>query len=133
MITMLNKEEQLKLSKLIETYKFLDEKIKEYTNELSLIENIIVDTLEVNDINAFKDVFIENVSINSSIKLKDLKEQFNNDTSTLIDELVITININDSLDSLRYLEGMSEPILNAYEEKLSRIGKVKTTKLRIDK
>lgn len=130
---MLNKEEQLKLSKLIETYKFLDEKIKEYTNELSLIENIIVDTLEVNDINAFKDVFIENVSINSSIKLKDLKEQFNNDTSTLIDELVITININDSLDSLRYLEGMSEPILNAYEEKLSRIGKVKTTKLRIDK
>lgn len=130
---MLNKEEQLKLSKLIETYKFLDEKIKEYTNELSLIENIIVDTLQINDINAFKDVFIENVSINSSIKLKDLKEQFNNDTSTLIDELVITININDSLDSLRYLEGMSEPILNAYEEKLSRIGKVKTTKLKIDK
>lgn len=130
---MLNKEEQLKLSKLIETYKFLDEKIKEYTNELSLIENIIVDTLQINDINGFKDVFIENVSINSSIKLKDLKEQFNNDTSTLIDELVITININDSLDSLRYLEGMSEPILNAYEEKLSRIGKVKTTKLRIDK
>lgn len=130
---MLNNDEKNKLDMFIKSFKFLDEKVKEYTNELKYFENLIIDILKENDINAFKDVFIENASSNSSIKLKDLKEQFNNDTSTLIDELVVLIDVEQSLDSLRYLEGMSEPILKSYEEKLNRLGLIKTTKLKIDK
>lgn len=124
-------QEKEKILKLIEQFKFLDEVILNYQKQHKLIENTLLDYFKENDLDELEGISIFTYNYEPKLKLKDLKKHFNNEDSVLLDELVVYVDRIDSIDSLKYIEGLSEPIIKATENKLNNLPREKFERLRV--
>lgn len=124
-------QEKEKTLKLIEQFKFLDEVILNYQKQHKLIENTLLDYFKENDLDELEGISIFTYNYEPKLKLKDLKKHFNNEDSVLLDELVVYVDRIDSIDSLKYIEGLSEPIIKATETKLNNLPREKFERLRV--
>lgn len=120
----LDKDLDEKLRKLLVQYKFLDRVIQEYINEHQLLENTILDYFYQYELNELYGVKKSKMELDPTMTIKELKQAFNNEDSVFLDSLVVSLNTSESLDSLKYHNSISEPILKALETKLNNLGKV---------
>lgn len=106
------------LDDTIKQYLFLKETITDYEITSNRLGNKIVYLLEAFNTNKRGNVRLSSKSALKTIDVRTLKTIFDGD---LLDSLIINIDIEKSLDALKYETNLPEPIVKAFEEKLNTL------------
>lgn len=122
-----------KLEKVIEQYKFLEEKITEYKHLKEVLFNYIIDIYEEYDITKHKGIRLLNESVSPKLTIKELKSTFNNPDTAIVDSLVVDLDIEKSIESLMYIDNLPDPIVYGIRNMLKNIEGHKNKRLVIER
>jgi len=128
-------ESQVKrLKELGVIYKQLEEDIRVRKNYKETIGNEIKSIMEFGDIQKVDGLKLVTKTRTQSVTISALKEALNiQSVDNLLDRIVVEINIPESVENLKYLGGMQEPLANKIGGKLEDLQDVKYIELEIGK
>ena len=128
-------ESQVKrLKELGVVYKQLEEDIRVRKNYKETIGNEIKSIMEFGNIQKVDGLKLVTKTRTQSVTISALKEALNIQTvDNLLDRIVVEINIPESVENLKYLGGMQEPLANKIGGKLEDLQDVKYIELEIGK
>ena len=128
-------ESQVKrLKELGVIYKQLEEDIRVRKNYKETIGNEIKSIMEFGDIRKVDGLKLVTKTRTQSVTISALKEALNiQSVDNLLDRIVVEINIPESVENLKYLGGMQEPLANKIGGKLEDLQDVKYIELEIGK
>jgi hypothetical protein len=128
-------ESQVKrLKELGVIYKQLEEDIRVRKNYKETIGNEIKSIMEFGDIQKVDGLKLVTKTRTQSVTISALKEALNiQSVDNLLDRIVVEINIPESVENLKYLGGMQEPLANKIGKKLEELQEVKYIELEIGK
>jgi len=128
-------ESQVKrLKELGVIYKQLEEDIRVRKNYKETIGNEIKSIMEFGDIQKVDGLKLVEKVRPQSVTISALKEALNiQSVDNLLDRIVVEINIPESVENLKYLGGMQEPLANKIGGKLEDLQDVKYIELEIGK
>ena len=129
---------------LAEKYKSIVADIKVYETYKDIIKTELMDLLEMTGerkINGVK--LVEKHHVNKT-SIRNLKHLFNEEfdieittkddnKKTIIDSVMVEVDIDLTVDNMRYLNGLSEPLTKSIGERLERLQKSKYYDLEIGK
>lgn len=123
-----------KLDKLIERYIFLDATIKDYELMQNAVGNQIITLLQGLNTNKRGNVRLSNKMPLTAKQISVLRDEFNNNgENTVFDSLIVNIDIEKSLDALKYENNLPEPIVKAFEIKLKNMMEIENPILVIER
>lgn len=123
-----------KLDKLIERYTFLDATIKDYELMQNAVGNQIITLLQGLNTNKRGNVRLSNKIPLTAKQISVLRDEFNNNgENTVFDSLIVNIDIEKSLDALKYENNLPEPIVKAFEIKLKNMMEIENPILVIER
>lgn len=131
--SLIKKSRLERLDSLTNQFNFLEKTIEEYTLLKNKIENNIINLLEAENKNKHKNVRLDNININKKLSIKEIKEHFNNENTKFLDSIIVSIDFESSLKSIRYDLNLQKPIEEAFRLKLEDISRTKATRLVVDK
>jgi len=128
-------ESQVKrLKELGVIYKQLEEDIRVRKNYKETIGNEIKSIMEFGNIQKVDGLKLVEKVRPQSVTISALKEALNiQSVDNLLDRIVVEINIPESVENLKYLGGMQEPLANKIGKKLEELQDVKYIELEIGK
>ena len=128
-------ESQVKrLKELGVIYKQLEEDIRVRKNYKETIGNEIKSIMEFGDIQKVDGLKLVTKTRTQSVTISALKEALNiQSVDNLLDRIIVEINIPESVENLKYLGGMQEPLANKIGGKLEDLQDVKYIELEIGK
>jgi hypothetical protein len=128
-------ESQVKrLKELGVIYKQLEEDIRVRKNYKETIGNEIKSIMEFGDIQKIDGLKLVTKTRTQSVTISALKEALNiQSVDNLLDRIIVEINIPESVENLKYLGGMQEPLANKIGVKLEDLQDVKYIELEIGK
>ena len=128
-------ESQVKrLKELGVIYKQLEEDIRVRKNYKETIGNEIKSIMEFGDIQKVDGLKLVTKTRTQSVTISALKEALNiQSVDNLLDRIVVEINIPESVENMKYLGGMQEPLANKIGKKLEELQEVKYIELEIGK
>ncbi len=138
-------ESQLaRATELAEKYKSIIDDIKTYENYKIIIQTELMDLLEmtgekkVNGVRLVEKIHVQKVSIrnlsrlfNEEIEIQ-IKDKHGN-VKTITDSLMVEVDIDLSVDNLRYLNGLQDALAKSVKEQLEKLQTSKYYDLEIGK
>lgn len=121
------------LEKVIERYKFLDKVILEYEQMREVFSNYIIDVYEEYNVTKHKGVRLTNESLSPKLTIRELKNVFNNQKTNIIDNFVVDLDIEKSVESMMYIEGLPDPIIYSIQGMLKKIEGHRVKKLSVER
>lgn len=131
--TVVEKSQEKRLKALLNQFEFLTETIDEYTLLLNKVENEVIslfETLNTNKRGRVRLTYKEALNLSS---IKELKSKFNNGDGELFNSLIVNLDIDKSVEALKYEVNVPEPIVKAFELKLNNLKELKVPKLTLER
>ena len=131
--TVVEKSQEKRLEALLNQFEFLTETIDEYTLLLNKVENEVIalfETLNTNKRGRVRLTYKEALNLSS---IKELKSKFNNGDGELFNSLIVNLDIDKSVEALKYEVNVPEPIVKAFELKLKNLKELKVPKLTLER
>lgn len=131
--TVVEKSQEKRLEALLNQFEFLTETIDEYTLLLNKVENEIIalfETLNTNKRGRVRLTYKKALKLSS---IKELKSKFNNGDGELFNSLIVNLDIDKSVEALKYEVNVPEPIVKAFELKLNNLKELKVPKLTLER
>lgn len=131
--TVVEKSQEKRLEALLNQFEFLTETIDEYTLLLNKVENEIIalfETLNTNKRGRVRLTYKKALNLSS---IKELKSKFNNGDGELFNSLIVNLDIDKSVEALKYEVNVPEPIVKAFELKLNNLKELKVPKLTLER
>lgn len=131
--TVVEKSQEKRLKALLNQFEFLTETIDEYTLLLNKVENEIIalfETLNTNKRGRVRLTYKKALKLSS---IKELKSKFNNGDGELFNSLIVNLDIDKSVEALKYEVNVPEPIVKAFELKLNNLKELKVPKLTLER
>lgn len=131
--TVVEKSQEKRLEALLNQFEFLTETIDEYTLLLNKVENEVIslfETLNTNKRGRVRLTYRKALNLSS---IKELKSKFNNGDGELFNSLIVNLDIDKSVEALKYEVNVPEPIVKAFELKLKNLKELKVPKLTLER
>lgn len=131
--TVVEKSQEKRLEALLNQFEFLTETIDEYTLLLNKVENEVIslfETLNTNKRGRVRLTYRKALNLSS---IKELKSKFNNGDGELFNSLIVNLDIDKSVEALKYEVNVPEPIVKAFELKLNNLKDLKVPKLTLER
>ena len=132
----ISKSQEKSLNNLITHYKDLSEQITIQNNLKNTIGRQIMDFFVLLDIKKLNNVkMVEKVNM-KKVSVRQLKKLFNLENGSdndLINNVMIEVDIDKTIDNLIYINGMAEPVARKVGERLKDLHKTKYIELEIGK
>lgn len=131
--TVVEKSQEKRLEALLNQFEFLTETIDEYTLLLNKVENEVIalfETLNTNKRGRVRLTYKKALKLSS---IKELKSKFNNGDGELFNSLIVNLDIDKSVEALKYEVNVPEPIVKAFELKLNNLKELKVPKLTLER
>lgn len=131
--TVVEKSQEKRLEALLNQFEFLTETIDEYTLLLNKVENEVIalfETLNTNKRGRVRLTYKKALNLSS---IKELKSKFNNGDGELFNSLIVNLDIDKSVEALKYEVNVPEPIVKAFELKLKNLKELKVPKLTLER
>lgn len=131
--TIVEKSQETKLDLLIERFNYLDETIREYELHKNLIGNQIITLLEAFSTNKRGNVRLTYKKPFKTQSIELLKKEFNNENGDVFNSLIVSLDIEKSLEALKYETNLPEPIVKGIELKLESLLEIESPILVIER
>lgn len=131
--TVVEKSQEKRLKALLNQFEFLTETIDEYTLLLNKVENEIISLFETLNTNKRGRVRLTYKKALKLSSIKELKSKFNNGDGELFNSLIVNLDIDKSVEALKYEVNVPEPIVKAFELKLNNLKELKVPKLTLER
>lgn len=131
--TVVEKSQETRLEALLNQFEFLTETIDEYTLLLNKVENEVISLFETLNTNKRGRVRLTYKKALNLSSIKELKSKFNNGDGELFNSLIVNLDIDKSVEALKYEVNVPEPIVKAFELKLNNLKELKVPKLTLER
>lgn len=131
--TVVEKSQETRLEALLNQFEFLTETIDEYTLLLNKVENEVISLFETLNTNKRGRVRLTYKKALKLSSIKELKSKFNNEDGELFNSLIVNLDIDKSVEALKYEVNVPEPIVKAFELKLKNLKELKVPKLTLER
>ncbi len=131
--TVVEKSQEKRLEALLNQFEFLTETIDEYTLLLNKVENEVISLFETLNTNKRGRVRLTYKKALNLSSIKELKSKFNNGDGELFNSLIVNLDIDKSVEALKYEVNVPEPIVKAFELKLKNLKELKVPKLTLER
>lgn len=131
--TVVEKSQEKRLKALLNQFEFLTETIDEYTLLLNKVENEVISLFETLNTNKRGRVRLTYKKALNLSSIKELKSKFNNGDGELFNSLIVNLDIDKSVEALKYEVNVPEPIVKAFELKLKNLKELKVPKLTLER
>lgn len=131
--TVVEKSQEKRLEALLNQFEFLTETIDEYTLLLNKVENEVISLFETFNTNKRGRVRLTYKKALNLSSIKELKSKFNNGDGELFNSLIVNLDIDKSVEALKYEVNVPEPIVKAFELKLKNLKELKVPKLTLER
>lgn len=131
--TVVEKSQEKRLEALLNQFEFLTETIDEYTLLLNKVENEVISLFETLNTNKRGRVRLTYKKALKLSSIKELKSKFNNGDGELFNSLIVNLDIDKSVEALKYEVNVPEPIVKAFELKLKNLKELKVPKLTLER
>lgn len=131
--TVVEKSQEKRLEALLNQFEFLTETIDEYTLLLNKVENEVISLFETLNTNKRGRVRLTYKKALKLSSIKELKSKFNNGDGELFNSLIVNLDIDKSVEALKYEVNVPEPIVKAFELKLKNLKDLKVPKLTLER
>lgn len=131
--TVVEKSQEKRLEALLNQFEFLTETIDEYTLLLNKVENEVISLFETLNTNKRGRVRLTYKKALNLSSIKELKSKFNNGDGELFNSLIVNLDIDKSVEALKYEVNVPEPIVKAFELKLNNLKELKVPKLTLER
>lgn len=131
--TVVEKSQETRLEALLNQFEFLTETIDEYTLLLNKVENEVISLFETLNTNKRGRVRLTYKKALKLSSIKELKSKFNNGDGELFNSLIVNLDIDKSVEALKYEVNVPEPIVKAFELKLKNLKELKVPKLTLER
>lgn len=131
--TVVEKSQEKRLEALLNQFEFLTETIDEYTLLLNKVENEVISLFETLNTNKRGRVRLTYKKALNLSSIKELKSKFNNGDGDLFNSLIVNLDIDKSVEALKYEVNVPEPIVKAFELKLKNLKELKVPKLTLER
>lgn len=131
--TVVEKSQEKRLEALLNQFEFLTETIDEYTLLLNKVENEVISLFETLNTNKRGRVRLTYKKALKLSSIKELKSKFNNGDGELFNSLIVNLDIDKSVEALKYEVNVPEPIVKAFELKLNNLKELKVPKLTLER
>lgn len=131
--TVVEKSQETRLEALLNQFEFLTETIDEYTLLLNKVENEVISLFETLNTNKRGRVRLTYKKALNLSSIKELKSKFNNGDGELFNSLIVNLDIDKSVEALKYEVNVPEPIVKAFELKLKNLKELKVPKLTLER
>lgn len=131
--TVVEKSQETRLEALLNQFEFLTETIDEYTLLLNKVENEVISLFETLNTNKRRRVRLTYKKALKLSSIKELKSKFNNEDGELFNSLIVNLDIDKSVEALKYEVNVPEPIVKAFELKLKNLKELKVPKLTLER
>lgn len=131
--TVVEKSQEKRLKALLNQFEFLTETIDEYTLLLNKVENEVISLFETLNTNKRGRVRLTYKKALKLSSIKELKSKFNNGDGELFNSLIVNLDIDKSVEALKYEVNVPEPIVKAFELKLNNLKELKVPKLTLER
>ncbi len=131
--TVVEKSQEKRLEALLNQFEFLTETIDEYTLLLNKVENEVISLFETLNTNKRGRVRLTYKKALKLSSIKELKSKFNNGDGEMFNSLIVNLDIDKSVEALKYEVNVPEPIVKAFELKLKNLKELKVPKLTLER
>lgn len=129
----MEKSQETKLDLLIERFNYLDETIREYELHKNIIGNQIITLLEALSTNKRGNVRLAYKKPFKTQSIELLKNEFNNENGDILNSLIVSLDVEKSLEALKYETNLPEPLVKAIELKLESLLEIESPILVIER
>lgn len=115
---------------LTEKYKYLVEQETIIKNMMSLIKTELIEILELTNEKKLNGIKLIEKSTIDTVSVNNVKKLFNENYGvldgeskerTFVDSVVVTIDVDKTLENLRYLNGIQEPLIKKIKYQLDEL------------
>lgn len=131
----IKKGQEATVKRLVENYKNVDEDIRVHENYKNTLKTQILDLFEVIGISKVDNVKkVEKVNMRT-VSIRQIKRLLNLDTAeeTLLDNIMVEVDIDKTIDNMIYLLGMDKTMAEKTGERLKELHETKYLELEIGK